>query len=204
MSESTSELTSTARMTTAEQEPAGEPRRDAMRASKPPVGVGPATPIGVLLSLVVIGLGVVAIRDTLVAAGALGGTAWTTAALESVDGLEPATWLLPLGVVAALLGLVLLVTALRPRPRTSVALEAQTGVFISPGDVAKLATNAAEGVAGVISASTSATRRKVRVHVRTTGDSSTAQAVREAVKERMSALSSTPSVKVTTRDGGGS
>ena len=161
-----------------------------------PVGPGAITVVGLVLAVLVVALGVVGVRDALVAAGAIGGSSWTSAALDAFDGLVPQAWLVPFGVVALLLGLWLLVTAVRPRPRSAIAVTAQTGVFLRPRDVAALAVGAAREVGGVTTARARASRRAVSVTVQATAEDGVREQVSEAVTRRLSALETTPTVRV--------
>ena len=179
----------------------GEAAAAPLAPGKTPVGPGVITAVGLLLALAVIGLGVLGIQTALVSAGALTGTSWLTWLIQGFDGLTAGAWGLPAGVAGILLGLRVLVAALRRRPRTAVALRASTGVFLRPHDVARLAERAADEVDGVSTASASATRSRVRVRVTTTGDAGVEDAVRAAVSERLAALESTPRITVTTSGG---
>lgn len=173
-----------------------------MAAAKTPVGPGVISLVGIILALQVVAVGVVAAQTALVASGVLSGNPWLTTAVTAVNGLSPAVWMLPVGIVVALLGLWLVITALKPRPRTGVALQATTGVFLRPRDLARLATSAADDVDGVQDARASATRTKVTVHVTTTGSEDTvADAVKNMVAQRLSALNKP--VRVTVRTSGG-
>ncbi len=180
-----------------EEQPSTEP----LAAGKTPVGPGVITVVALLLALAVVGIGVLGIQTALVSAGALTGTSWLTWLIQGFDGLTAGAWALSVGVALLLLGLLVLVAALRRRPRTAVALRASTGVFLRPHDVARLAENAADEVDGVSTASASATRSRVRVRVTTTGDAGVEEAVRAAVSERLGALDSLPRITVATSGG---
>ncbi len=173
----------------------------AMGAAKTPVGVGAIALVGMILALLLTALGVVAVREALLASGVLTGTAWLAPAGRSVSGLAAASWMVPVGAVLVLLGLWLLVAALRPRPRTATTVTSETGVFLRPKDVSRLAQTAAEQVDGVLAADVSATRRAVRVRVRGTAAADVSENVRAAVSRRLSALDSPPTVNVSL-DGG--
>ncbi len=175
---------------------------DAMRPAKAPVGVSKVAIAAVVLALLITALGVVAIRDALVAAGALSGEGWLSKAVMQVDGVTPGLWLLPAAAALVLVGLWLVLTALRPRRRTGVALRADTGVYLRPRDISRLSTSAAEGVDGVLDASASATTRSVSVRVTTTGDVETDQKVRDAVADRLRHLDPVPGVRVRSRTEG--
>lgn len=174
-------------------------RPDPARAAKAPVGPGVISVVGLVLAALVVALGVVGIHDALVAAGVVSGSDWIGAAVDAIDGATPPTWLVPLGAVLILLGLWLLITALRPRPRKAMALAADTGVFLRPRDAARLARDAAEDVDGVISAKADATVRKISVGVHATTSDGVEQQVADAVTDRLSALAKTPRIKVTVK-----
>ena len=173
----------------------------AMDAAKTPVGVGAIALVGIVLALLLTALGVVAVREALLAAGVLTGTAWQAPAGPSVRGLAAASWMVPVGAVLVLFGLWLLVAALRPRPRTATTVTSATGVFLRPKDVSRLAQTAAEQVDGVLAADVSATRRAVRVRVRGTGAADVNEHVRAAVARRLSALDRPPTVNVSVEGG---
>lgn len=175
-----------------------------LQAPKTPVGPGLITAIGLVLAVLLTAVGVVAVHDALVAAGALGGREWLTRAVGAVDGTTPAAWLVPVGVLLVLLGLWLLMTALRPRPRTAIALDADTGVFLRPRDVAKLARDAAQDVDGVSSAKASARRRAISVSVHATAPDGIDERVTAAVTERLRALATQPKIRVSVTTEGAS
>jgi len=173
-------------------------------AAKTPVGPGAVTVVGLILAVLVVGLGVVGIHDALVAAGTVNGTPWIDAAVKPLNQLTPALWLVPVGVALVLLGLWLVLTALRPRRRTAIALVARTGVFLRPRDVAKLARNAAQDVDRVTSAKVTVGRRKVAVVARATARDGVEQQITQVVTTRLQALAKTPTVRVTVKAEGGS
>jgi hypothetical protein len=170
-------------------------------AGRTPTAAPAATPWAVLLALVMLALGVVGIRDALIGAGAFGGSSWTKNTANAIDGLTARTWMIPAGIGLAVLGLWWLLAALKPRKRTEISLSGTPGAWMRPGDVARLAQPTVENVDGVVSASTSATRRTVTVKVTTTArDSAEVRtAVTEAVGDRLSAVGRAPRVKVKAR-----
>lgn len=167
------------------------------RPAKTPVGPGVITTVGLVLALCVVGLGVVGVQAALVAAGLLSGTSWLGSTLDRAQSVSPAAWMLPVGVLLALVGLWLVFASLKPRPRNAVALQAETGVFMRPRALARLAEAAAAEVDGVQSARASATRSKVKVRAETAGGSDVADAVQAAVIRRLQPLEKTPRVAVT-------
>lgn len=172
-------------------------------AAKTPLGPGVVTVVGLALAVLVVALGVVGVHDALVAAGAVNGTPWIDAAVQPLSGLTPAAWLVPVGIALTLLGLWLLLTALRPRPRRAIALQASTGVFLRNRDVATLARNAAQDVDGVTSAKVTANPRKVVVAATTTTTEDVEPSVTEAVATRLGALAKMPAIRVHVKAEGG-
>lgn len=175
-----------------------------LAAAKPPIGSGAVTALGMLLAVLVVALGVAGVHDALVASGAVTGTSWLEAATGSVDGFAPGAWALVLGIVLALVGLWLLLKALTPRRPSDLALQAGTGVFLRPRDAARLARAAAQDVDGVVSATSTATRRTVSVTVRTTSPNGVEAQVQQAVTDRLQGLADRPRVRVTVKTEGGS
>lgn len=190
---------------TPQQSPARTPGPDGPRTSSPagapaPTGAPPATGWAVLLGLLVTALGVLLLRDAAVLAGLLDGTAVTSSLVEKLRSVRPQAWYVPAGVVLALLGLWVVVVAVRPRPRRDLAVGDRSLVWLTPSAVAGIARSAASGVDGVVEARATATRRAVRVLARTTStDPGVAAGITEAVEHSLSGLASTPTVRVTTR-----
>ncbi|MEO7060746.1 MAG: DUF6286 domain-containing protein [Lapillicoccus sp.] len=176
-----------------------------LERAKTPVGPGTISVVGLLLAVILVGVGAVGVQAALVKAGLLTGKPWLTWALDRPNGLTPAGWMLPAGAVVALVGLWLVLTALRPRPRTAVAVRAATGVFLRPRDLSRLAVAAADEVAGVQDARASATRTKVTLRITSTAGEAdrdqVSDAVTAAVTARLSALEKP--VRVTVRTVGG-
>ncbi|NAZ87476.1 DUF6286 domain-containing protein [Kineococcus indalonis] len=186
--------------------PTGASTGTSLSAVRPPMppaaqatGSGRIGVVGPLLAVLLLALGLLLGREALVAAGALGGSAWLPAAAGGLDGLSAAWWLVPAGLAVALLGLWLVVSALRPRSRRTVPLAAGTGVFVHVRDLARLASGAAREVDGVLSASSSATRRAVTVTVHGTGD--VREQVSAAVTGALAPLRTPPRVSVRVRTG---
>lgn len=173
-----------------------------MRGARERTGSGLVPVVGILLALCTLGLGVVAVHDGLVALGTLSGPAWLQAAVEAVRGTTPETWMVPVGVALALLGLWLaLRVALGRRTRHEMRLRSRTAVSVEPRDVARLASTTAREVDGVLGAKSSAERRKVVVRVTTTGDPGVSEAVERAVTERLALIERAPSVRVRAEEG---
>lgn len=178
--------------------PGGTGVRPAMAAARQPTGAGRIGVVGPVFAVLLLAVGLLLLRDAAVTAGALQGSAWLPAAAESLRGFAPATWLVPVGVVLALVALWLVVTAVRPRSRKTLPLTSSSGIYLHTRDVARLASGAARDVDGVLEASTTATRRSVKVAVTTTSEDQRA-VVTAAVTEALRPLRSAPRVIVRTR-----
>lgn len=170
-----------------------------MRAASQKSGSGPIGAVGPVLAVLLLAVGALLLREALVAAGAFTGSQWLPAAANGLKGFAPIWWLIPAGIVVAVIGLWLVVTALRPRSRRTLPLTSQTGIFLHTRDIARLASGAARDVDGVLDVSSTATRRTVDVRVQGTGDAALQDAVTAAVTDRLSPLASPPRVAVTVR-----
>ena len=60
---------------------------------------------------VLLGAGIVALRDTAVALQWLHGTPWIDAVIDRIDGMSFAWWVIPAGVAALAVGAVLVISA---------------------------------------------------------------------------------------------
>ncbi|STZ41286.1 Uncharacterised protein [Mycolicibacterium gilvum] len=178
-------------------QPAATPQTPA--AAPPPLAPAAAHYVGVISALLLIAAGAVGIRDGIAAAGWISGPSWTRAAIDWFDGQSAHGWMVPVGVIAALAGLVLIGAALSPRRRKAIPVTAQTSVYLDVCDTAKLAGAAARVVPGVTKATASASRRAVKVTARTTGPDVTKDTIAGAVRTALQPLSSTPRISVRTR-----
>lgn len=167
-------------------------------AAKAPAA-SPATVVtGVLLALVLLGVAVVFARDALLAAGALTGTPWLRWFADKAELISSTSpWMLWAGPVAVVVGLVLLVAALKPRRSTHWALD-EDGIYIGRTDAARLVANAAHEAGSVVAARADvAGRRGVRVLARTVASDTTGvtAAIDRAAAARLTPLRPTPSIR---------
>lgn len=170
----------------------------AMQAARQQTGAGRIGFVGPLMALVLSAAGVVLLHDAIAEADTRPGRTWIAAVVDGLDGTTAEWWMIPAGLAIAVLGVWLIVTALRPRSRKTVQVTSATGVFLRTGDIARLASAAADDVDGVLAASTVASRRKVTVTVESDRDQ-VADHVRDAVTQRLSALTKPIPVKVRVR-----
>lgn len=165
-----------------------------------PTGAPPASAWAVVLAVLTGAAGVLLLRDAAVVAGLLDGSPFTTSLVDRLRSVRPEAWYLPAGIVLALLGLWLVVAALRPRPRRDLAVGDTSLVWLTPSATASIARAAASVVDGVVEARATATRRSVRVVARTTSaDPQVASRVTAAVEDSLRGLATAPAVRVATR-----
>jgi uncharacterized protein DUF6286 len=167
-------------------------------AAKPPVGAPAATGVALASATALVALGVIAARDVLISAGAITGTPWIVNALDYVDGLTAQTWMTPAGVGVAVVGLLLMIAAVKPRRRTHRPLSAPD-TWIAPRDVNRLARNAVEPLTGVASASVTGSVNKISLTlVPLAGYQRAAleSAARTAVTEALAPMARPPRVRV--------
>ena len=179
-------------MTTVDTSPGFAPAAAATRA-------GRVAWWSIALAVLLVALGVLVLREALVAAGTVQGEPWLAPAVDSADGLAPSVLVVVVGVVLALLGLWLVVVALGRRVRTRLDVTSSTGTTLGLSDAARLAASAADDVDRVLSAKASATRRAVTVTVTTLEGDDVTDAVRAAVTDRLEPLVHPLSVTVVSR-----
>ena len=155
-----------------------------LTAARVPTGPAAAVIVGFVLALALLALGVVAVWDALIKAGAVHRGALIPRAVRFLAGWTASTTVLVLSIVCILAGIVFLVLALKRRSRPELQLAAAIPVHLGRSDVARLAATAADRVDGVMSASATATRRKVSVVVQVTGE---APEIAEAVTSEVTA-----------------
>jgi hypothetical protein len=169
-----------------------------MRASRQKTGAGRIGVVGPVLAIVLTAVGVVLLHDAISEADNTPGRSWLAAIVEGLNGFTAEWWLIPGGVAVALIGVWLIVTALRPRSRKALAVTSATGVFLHTRDIARLASAAAHDVDGVLSANSVASRRTVTVTVES-DTAGVAGHVQGAVAQRLAALADPVKVKVRVR-----
>ncbi|MEV8377700.1 DUF6286 domain-containing protein [Kribbella sp. NPDC056861] len=163
--------------------------------AKKPTAVPAAATVGIIAALAVTAVGAVAVRDTLVSTGAITGDSWIEWVLGKAEVLKPVDWMIPAGIIALLLGVWVLIAALKPRKATHLAV-GDAGVWIRSRDAARLATNTAATVDSVTSAGTKAKGRKLWVTATATGDTSRVRDdLTTAIAQRLQAVTPIPRVR---------
>ena len=147
---------------------------ETLPAAAAPVLLAPAAAVSVLLCLGLIALGVLALREALLGREVAGtvlvpGEAWFSPLLGSATSVVPGTVAVLSGTAAALLGLLLLVLALRPRRVRTLRLVDPTGsgvpIDLDPADVGDLAAHTALADGEVGTSRAHADRRRVGLHL---------------------------------------
>ncbi|MFC4605015.1 DUF6286 domain-containing Asp23/Gls24 family envelope stress response protein [Rhodococcus kronopolitis] len=169
--------------------------------ARPPLGRPAAALVTVLVALALLALAGLTGREFLIAHEVIAPAAWLRNAVIWVAELHWQGWMLPAGIAAAVLGLVLVYTAVAPTSRTHLALGSDAGpvVWLRPTDVARMCSAHAGTVAGVQSVQTTVDRRRATVHVVPTGDVADAPLtaeVHDAVAPRLAALASRPELRI--------
>lgn len=176
----------------------------ALAPAKPAVGTGATPLVAQLLALAIVVLGAVGIEEALVRWGWISTSSWTSAVVDAGDGIDHGNALvLVVGIVAILLGLLLLVVALRRRPRRGLQVAANTNVDLRSRDLETMSRLLLGGPGAVTDARVKASRRKVAVRVVSGADDDQVDAVRDDVRERLqpllTSLERTPRLKVTVK-----
>mgnify|MGYP003336219064 CR=1 FL=1 len=152
--------------------------------------------IAIVLALGLIALAAVAVRDLAVARGWSSGEPWIPAAVRDLDGLTATTGVLVVGGVAAVVGLLFVLAALRPAPRTHLMADDAGLLWVSPRALAEVAEAAADRTPGVVTADARRSgRRRIAVDVTTAGDLDAVRTLVEvAVADRLAGLTTLPVV----------
>lgn len=160
---------------------------------------------GSLVAVAFIAAAVVGIHDLVVTQGWAGGHPWARGAIDGINHTTRADWVIPLAVLALLVGLLLLWVSVKPRRSTHQPVADQdpaAQVWVTPEALSQLAGSAGDDVSGVLRAYPKVTRRHIRVSVLTVpgaDQDQVTQATTALIKERIGDLSDLP-VKVYTKE----
>lgn len=169
--------------------------------AKKPLAIAAATWPGVVLALLALGGAVLAVQNAITHAGWVEAPSWIGTAASTIDGMSAEWWMIAPGAVAVLVGLWLLVLAVKPRRRTSVRGTGKAPLFVRPVDLARWSSETARGIPLVIDAMSVATRKRVTVRVSTaeTARDSLREQVADAVQDRLAPLGTPVNVAVKVR-----
>ncbi|MET7280406.1 DUF6286 domain-containing protein [Kribbella sp. NPDC005582] len=170
-------------------------------AAKQPVAGAAAVWVGLLAAVALILAGCVAIRELAVAVGLMDGTSWLARGFGRTIELEPSGWMLPAGIAAAVVGLLVLLVTYKRRRRTHHAVGPDGLVWLRSTDVARLASESARQVDSVTAVSGKSKRKRVSLTVTTFGEpvrvSTDVQAV---VDSRLASISPVPRTRIAVRE----
>jgi Family of unknown function (DUF6286) len=170
---------------------------EAAPESKPPLAAPSATTASVVMALILIAAGVIVGRDALIGVGVVAGSPWITACLEFLDGLNAQSWMLPAGIATAVVGLVLLVAAVKPRRRTHRATKAP-GAWIAPRDIRRISRGALLSLTGVAEATAGGSANTLTLTITPVAGYDASQldsAVRATLTETLEPLVTPPRIK---------
>ncbi|MDQ3158001.1 MAG: alkaline shock response membrane anchor protein AmaP [Actinomycetota bacterium] len=175
-----------------------------MPAAKQPVGTGASPAYAVLLAVVLIALGVVGVQEGFVRSNAIDTASWTRTAVTKANDLDPADWMLAVFIALIILGLLVLVSVFKPRKRTSLALNSDTGVYLRPKDLGRIIEHAATDVDGVTDVQTAASRRRLNITVTaltpSTLNAETIASINNVIEPDLAALQRRPRTKTTIKN----
>ena len=175
-------------------------------AARRPRPAPTATPLAGVLWVLLLAAAVAGIHDLLVHLGAVPGTSWTAAVLSALDDQQRQAWFVPAGIAVAVVGVLVVLGALRPRRRTHRQAVDDPTLWLRPVDLARTASAAALGTADVATASSTVRKQKVRTRVVSHPNADT-EVVHDAVTASVSAaldpLIGTAKVVVKVRRAGG-
>jgi hypothetical protein len=127
----------------------------------------------VLVAALGVGVGVVGVHDLLVDRGAIGGPVWVDRALEEVSGLQASAATTTAGAVLVVVGLVLVLLAVRRGRRTHVRADGAAETWVSPRALGALVRDAADRAPGVLHTEVvRASRRRIVLEVGARGGAS--------------------------------
>ncbi|MET0821245.1 MAG: DUF6286 domain-containing protein [Aeromicrobium sp.] len=161
-----------------------------------PAGRPAASGVALVLGVALVGVAVVSVHDLAVDQGWATDPSWTGSLLDRLDGLTAGAGVVAAGIALTVVGVLVLVAAVKPAPRTHEATPGGADLWVTPHAVRALAVGAAEDTTGVESAR--ARHRRGRLSVTVQSDRPDADsAVEASVRESLAGLT-TRDIVVTT------
>ncbi|MGZ0145888.1 Asp23/Gls24 family envelope stress response protein [Kribbella sp. WER1] len=168
-------------------------------AARGPVAGAGVWGFGVVGALVLVGVGVVGVAEMLRATGLLRGQVIPADWFGRTVVVEPGDWMRVAGIAAVVVGLVVLVLAVKPRRRTH--LQVGDLVWIRPAAAARLAADSASRVDSVTAASVVAKRRRLQATVTMFGSPKRVHdEVQATIADRLRSVTPQPRVRVDLRE----
>lgn len=100
------------------------------------------------------------------------------------------------GIIVAIIGLWLIITAFKPRPRTHMQVVSPTSIWVRPVDVARKATASTRSELGRANIASRATRKKLTVNVEDDGSGQLEERLEGNLNQQLQRLSNPPRVKI--------
>lgn len=152
----------------------------------------------IFLGLLLLGLAVVAGRETWLVASDANASSWVTPVTDLVARETLETWIIWAGVAAVMVGVIFLIIAFKPRRKTHLRLGSErSSAWLRAVDVARRSSAVARQIPGVAAARSQATDKSIKIIVNgDTQDPKLAPRVEEAVSQALHSLASTPQVSV--------
>lgn len=181
------------------------PVKDHTEAPNRPLGPHPgaeprANPavrwITVVLGVLLIALSGVLVRELWFYAQDQPFTSWLLPVFNTIASSLIDAKVVTLGIIIALVGLWLVITAFIPRARTHVRVDSPASIWVRPVDIARKATNAARAETGSTTVRSKANRKKLTVEVDDDGTGSTQERVTSLLNGEFSRLQAPPAVAV--------
>lgn len=120
----------------------------------------------VIIGLLLLAVAVICVREVwLRNSSSIHWQSWVGPLIETVGNTTYQLWMLPTGVGAALLGMLLVWVALRPRTRTHLSVRHRTAVWMRRVDIARMLSATARTVPGVATAASHVNGRTATVSV---------------------------------------
>lgn len=141
-----------------------------VRRGQQPVASPAARWFTIVVGIVFLALAVIAGRELWVRHGHESARSLVKPVTHYIGTVHYETWMLPVGILCGIIGLLLLWMTFKPRRKTHQALtDENVSIWMRPLDVARMATAQAEKIPGVMRAHTVAKGSKVELSI--TGDS---------------------------------
>lgn len=150
----------------------------------------------ILIGILLVALAVIAGRDIWVLTSNTQQTPWLRPVFELFNSSLP-SWIVPASIAAVIVGLILVIIALKPRKRTHRGLESAISWWTRPVDISRMASQTAHKVPGVSNAHSAVKGSTLSVSV--SGDStdpSLGERVEAALAPLIARLDSPKQVKV--------
>ncbi|MFV0461259.1 MAG: hypothetical protein ACK5MT_21100 [Actinomycetales bacterium] len=155
-----------------------------------------ASGVALLLAPLLLLLGVAAIHDAVVAWGWLNRTALTDSAVAAVTAVTAGQRSLALSILLLIVGGALVFSAARRRRIDTYGLRAETGVYISRADLARLVETDCQVVPGVVALEVRPRSKTLRIEAHTTGGEGIPEQVRDVAEQTISPLRDSLTVDV--------